>query len=202
MPAIMVLRAQDNSIPQSPGRWLAGESVTNTEMDHTFSFAEMPINVLGTFTVAQTNAQDINTIPIYGSIKLSDSGVVTIGTQGPLAVSTDDIIVKTFGDVFINYGPHSIIPTGFYHLRIDDKTQAEVEEFLQDWNKILEYQSLQYNPVDDMRRVEVTNLMTSVSGLNGFTDEGTQAVVDEWNGTRISWDAFTFVMDAILPIES
>ena len=52
-----------------------------------------------------------------------------------------------------------------------------------------------------MRRVRATNLSITNSGNNGFTDEGTQAIADEWNGTRVSWSPTLFTLDAVLPPE-
>jgi len=63
MPAVMVLRSITNPVPDSPGRWLAGEIVTIGEQDQLWGFKEMPLIETGTRPISQINGGNPNNIP-------------------------------------------------------------------------------------------------------------------------------------------
>ena len=209
MPAVLVLRSRDNPVPQAPGRWLAGEVVSNVEQTHGFGFKEMPINPQGSFTVAQINNLDITTVPLYASVRCLDAGLVTSGTGLDFNVSADDIIVKQFGNFWNNFGPRTEVPDGFYHIRVSDKTVEEVDAYLEQYNKKLEYQTDQFNPPDNMRRWTTTNVRVSASGNNGFTAQGIADAISEWNENHpantvalVDTDNLNyFQVDGIMPVE-
>jgi hypothetical protein len=187
MPSILVLRAADNPVPDSPGKWLAGEVVTNVADDHTFGFKEMPLNVWGSgvATVAVINATDPANIPQYGTVRVTDAGTITIGDDD-IDVAADDVLVwqKQTGPIgnFVDYGPRNDLTSGgFYHILITDKTVEEVDIYLEAYNKKLTYQSDQFDPATDNRRFTTTNVRVSASGNNGFTEHGILDAISEWN---------------------
>ena len=209
MPAVPVLKQRDNNVPQAPGRWLAGEIVANFEQTNRFGFNEMPINPQGSFNVSQINNLDITSIPLYASVKCLDAGVVTSGTGDDVSVVADDILVKQFGNYWVNYGARTEVPDSFYHIRVSDKTLEEVDAYLERYNKKLEYQTDQFNPPDNMRRWTTTNVRVSASGNNGFTAQGIADAISEWNTnhpantvTLVDTDNLNyFQVDGIMPVE-
>ena len=212
MPTILAVKAQDNQGPEDyPGRWRRGQIVTSYPQNATLGYGEIPLNNIGEFSVSQINNYALPP-PIYGTFTLTDSGTITKGAS-PVDVVAGDVItwrpyffpngeVDPDGWFFRNEGQIEIPLPSIYQIRITDKTDEEVSQYLESFGKKVSYTSLQYDPNTDMRRVRVTNDYLTVSGNNGFTDEGTQAVVDEWSGTRVSWSPSQFVMDAVLPSSS
>jgi hypothetical protein len=213
MPAILVGRQRDNAgagdIENNPLVWRAGETVGVFEVTHRFGFMEMPINPQGSFSVAQVNAQDVTALPLYASVKMTDSGVITSGTGADVTVATSDIIVLQADDSWTNFGPRTDVPDGFFHIRISDKTKEEVNVYLESFNKKLTYQTDQYNPADDMRRWTSTNVRVSASGNNGFSEQGIADAIAQWNAdhpdntvTLVDTDNLTyFQVDGIMPTE-
>jgi hypothetical protein len=85
VPAVMVVKAQTNNVPDAPGRWQRGEVVVTGEQDQQWGFQEMPINNQGSADVATINALDPASIPLYGSYKATDTGTITTGNTTGIA---------------------------------------------------------------------------------------------------------------------
>ena len=65
----------------------------------------------------------------------------------------------------------------FYHIKVTDKTLAEVESYLQEWRH--EPDTQQIAATGDDRTIRVTSSMVSASGGNAFTQAGfTQMLAD------------------------
>ena len=142
MPALMLVKAADSPVPDSPGKWLAGEVVVIVEVGATLGSGE------------------------------------------------------------------EVAGGSFFHITITDKTVAEVNQYLEAYNKKLSYVSDQFNPIDDNRRWTTTNDRVSVTGNNGFTLSGINAAITAWNAEfpsntvvlfdtdNLSW----FTTDGIMPV--
>lgn len=222
--AVMVLRSttnpggDDTGEDYKPGVWRKGEVVHIGEVDAEWAFTEMPINDQGIQSIATINGLDPAVIPLYAHIITSDAGTITQGNQSDFDVEAGTSIVWQFGDVFKNFGVRSdTTPGDFYHIRVEDKTVAEVNLYLELFNVKLSYQTDQFNPADDMRRWTTTNLRVSASGNNGFTAQGIQDVIAAWNAkdpldpevepnpnpiTLVDTDNLTyFQCDGVMPVE-
>ena len=182
MPAVMLVKANDSPVPDSPGKWLAGEIVAITEQDHIYGWLEFPQNFLGEFTVSAINAIDVTNQPIYSTVKASDSGtILNTGFGDPVDVVAGDVLGLMYNDAWYGYGQKTTAAKTMYHIRVNDRTVAEVEQYLEVYNKKLEYTSDQYNPVTDMRRFTTTNIRVSATGNNGFTGSGILEAINAWN---------------------
>lgn len=185
MPAVMLVKASDNPVPDSPGKWLAGEIVAITEQDHIYGWLEFPQNYMGQFTVSAINAIDVTNQPIYSTVMAMSSGtILNTGFGDPVEIVAGDVIALMYNDAWYGYGQKNTAPKTMYHIRVNDRTVAEVEQYLEAYNKKLEYNSDQYNPVDDMRRFTTTNVRVSASGNNGFTTQGINDAIAEWNANH------------------
>lgn len=209
MPAVLMVNAADNPVPDDPGKWLAGEVVANIEVTHQFGWYELPINAQGQADVATINGLDINAVPLYGAYLCADGGVITSGNGDDVGVIAGEVIVKQFGGIWNNFGARTVPAAHFYHIRVSDKTVPEVAEYLEAYNQKLEYTVDQFNPVDDMRRWTTTNVRVSASGNNGFTAQGITDAITEWNTnhpsntvTLVDTDNLTyFQVEGIMPAE-
>lgn len=217
MPAVMVLRSITNPVPDSPGRWLAGEIVTIGEQDQFWGFKEMPLIEIGTRPISQINGGNPNNIPLYAHVITAGAGTITQGNQPDFDVEAGTSLVWQFGNVFVNYGVRAdTTPGNFYHVRVEDRTVEEVNLYLESYNKKLEYETLLFDPDTDNRRFQTTNIRVSASGNNGFTEQGIQDVITAWNAedpltleqpnpnpiTLFSTDNLTtFTCDGIMPVE-
>lgn len=182
MPAVMILKSSSNPVPDSPGRWLAGEIVAATEQDHIYGWLEFPQNFQGQFTVAQVNGIDVTTLPLYSTIRVTDSGTINnTGFGDPIDVVAGDAIALMYNDAWYGYGQKSAAANTVYHIRVNDKTVEEVSVYLEAYNKKLEYSSQQYDPSSTNRRFTSTNVRVSVSNKNGFTAQGITDAIAEWN---------------------
>lgn len=185
MPALMLLRSEDNPVPDSPGKWLQGEIVAITPQDTVYGWNEFPQNFQGSFTVAQVNNVDPSTVPLYATVSMTDAGTITNGGFAPaFDVVAGDAIAKMFNGGWYNYGQKAQAANRFFHIRVEDRTPEEVSQYLESWTKVLEYSVEQYNPVTDNRRFTTTNIRVSASGQNGFTAQGIADAVTEWNNNH------------------
>ena len=210
MPAVMLVKANDNPVSDSPGKWLAGEIVAVTEQDHIYGWLEFPQNFQGQFTVAQVNAIDTTTLPIYSTVKVTDSGTINnTGFGDPVLVEAGDVLGLMYNDAWYGYGQKDAAAKATYHIRVNDKTVEELNIYLEAYNKKLEYTSDEYDPVTDNRRFTTTNVRVSASGNNGFTTQGINDAIAVWNTnhpdnqvTLNDTDNLTFFQcDGIMPAE-
>ena len=102
MPATILSKTADNPVPESPGKWRAGEVVAAVEVGHLFS---------------------VNEVPSAGK---------------------------------------------FHHITVTDKTLAEVQQYLQQWNH--NPTTIQLSATGNDRVIQVTSDMVSLSGQNAFTE--------------------------------
>lgn len=111
--AILLCKVSDNPVPESPGKWRAGEIVAAVADDHVFGAQEVP-----------------------------EAG-------------------------------------NFYHIKVTDKTLAEVQSYLQAWRH--EPDTQQIAATGDDRTIRVTSTMVSAGGANAFDTVRFQTMLDEIN---------------------
>ena len=201
MPAVLVINHITNVV--TDGRqWINAELVRVAATDSMWGWRGQPHDDKGELTVAQINAFPVVDIGPYSTIRVTDSGTITTGTQDVVVEAGDSVVWQQTLQLFQNFGPRDDLPDAKYHIYLTDKEPEEVEAYTEAFNKKLGYESLQFDPGTDMRRVRVTNERVSASGNNGFTEQGVQDLVDLYEGTLVSFTISEFVMDAVLPADS
>ena len=71
----------------------------------------------------------------------------------------------------------------FVHYTVTDKTVAEMNTYLQTYNRLIDMQVINGPDPQGFRRINVRNNNTNNSGtVGGWTTEGTDKIIAEWNG--------------------
>ena len=115
MPAKLLIKTNDNAVPDSPGKWLRGEIVAVVEDTATLGSGELNI-------------------------------------------------------------------ASFYRFTVTDKSVAEMQSFLDSWNRIIDMNVIQGPDVNGLRRINVRNNLVNVSGDMGeWTVAATDDIIAAWN---------------------
>jgi hypothetical protein len=114
MPAKLLIKANDNNVPQSPGRWLRGETVAVVDENATLGSGELNTNSFYRYTVTDASVLDMQ---LYLQTWDMDLNVSLIGA-GP--GGTDDVSVTNSN---INVSQ-----------TIGVWTQPLVDQFIDGWN--------------------------------------------------------------------
>ena len=70
----------------------------------------------------------------------------------------------------------------FYRFTVTDKTVAEMEQYLQSWNRLIAMNVVVGPDPQGFRRIDVKNNLVNQSGTLGSWDgTNTQLIIDEWN---------------------
>ena len=192
--AILICKAADAPVADSPSKWRVGEVVSVVDNDFSFGWYEMPIQWQGEFTVAQVNAASPSQ---YEAVRVTDAGTVTNGSEN-VDVSANDVIVWQWGK-FVNFGPRADVPANFYHIFITDKTKAQVQSYIQGWSH--DPTTQQISASGDDRRIRVTSTVVSVTGKNAFTQAGVEALMADIGGTYVTHTNTSFDFDITATIE-
>jgi len=112
-------------------------------------------------------------------------------------------IVQAFADDH-TFGSQEVISAGnFWHIKVTDKTLAEVQSYLQSWNHDPDVQ--QIAATGDDRTIQVTSTMVSASGGNQFEAAKVDELLGEINAeyptanalrTGLTTTTFTFTITA------
>ena len=71
----------------------------------------------------------------------------------------------------------------FVHFTVTDKTVAEMNTYLETYNRQIDMQTINGPDAQGFRRVQVRNNNTNASGtIGGWTQEVTDDIIAEWNG--------------------
>jgi hypothetical protein len=186
MPAVLIIVNNGNSDRGDGGRWRAGEAIL-ARTDHQWGWKELPKRSIGQQTVAAVNAVNLSNQAPYATVEMADSGTITEGLDGPLEVSAGDAIVLQFTETkkyWSNFGPR---PAAEYdeklnfHWRVSDKTIAEVDNYMESLHKVLDMTVINGPDANGLRRIRIDNGSVTASGENGFTQEGVDDFIEEWN---------------------
>lgn len=195
--AILLGRVGDAPVAESSAKWRDGQIVDVFEDDHGFGWYEMPIKYIGEFTVVQINA---GSPTAYQAFKASDAGTITNGAD-TFDVAAGDVVVWVSGPVtadrFRSYGPRTEIPNNFFHIKLTDKTKAEVDYYMQEWQHVPTVTQIQAN--GDDRRIQVTSQMVAVSGKGAFILSDITKLVAAVGGIYVSHTDTDFKFDITAP---
>jgi hypothetical protein len=115
MPAKLLIKANDNNVPQSPGRWLRGETVAVVEETATLGSGELNIASFYRYTVTDASVLDMAPYLQTWDMDLSAS-LIAPGPGG-----TDDVQIANAN---VNFSA-----------TIGIWTQELVDEFIDGWNE-------------------------------------------------------------------
>ena len=199
---ILLTKTATNPGEDTPYLWKIGEVVDSFPDDQVFGWKEFPHNDQGIHTVAEINAMDTQTIPVYSVVQCSDAGLV-----GALSVLAGDSLGLAGDRNWYNYGldpnndlPRAIInPPHFHQIKITDKTLEEVDAYLEEWKHDPIVEQIQVN--GDDRRIEVTSTIVSATGKNAFTQVGVEALMGAVGGTYVSHTNTSFKFDITATLE-
>ena len=83
----------------------------------------------------------------------------------------------------------------FLRFTVTNKTPAEMESYLQHWNRLISMNVISGGPGDDTRTINVRNNRVNQSGTLGeWTVSNTEAIRDEWN---LLYPTCNLVIDSI-----
>jgi len=111
MPAILLVKVSTNNVPDSPGRWKAGEIVAAVEKNHSFGSAEIPS--AGNFYHVTVTNKTLAEVQSYLQSWSHDPTVAQIQSNG------DDRRIEVTSDVVSASGKNAFTQAGVEELMTD-----------------------------------------------------------------------------------
>ena len=168
--AILLIKRQDNNVPDTPGKWRAGEIVTVRRSSVPILTASRASNVVTVTHDGTESFTDSETVTFTGFTPETFNGAhqVTVVNSTTLTFNQEGVDESaTGGSIDPGFGGAELPSAGnFYHVEVTNRTVAQVQNYMDNW-KHSPTMSVVLNAAPNYR-VRMESPMASVSGIGAI----------------------------------